>query len=35
VLGTDPSLDAWQAWNLGRARALSALEAAEERGELD
>jgi hypothetical protein len=35
VLRTDPSLDAWQAWNLGRARALSALEAAEERGELD
>jgi len=34
-LRMDPSLDAWQAWNLGRARALSALEAAEERGQLD
>jgi hypothetical protein len=34
-LRTDPSLDDWRAWNLGRVRALAALEAAEERGELD
>jgi hypothetical protein len=34
-LRTDPALDAWQAWNLGRARALSALETADARGELD
>jgi hypothetical protein len=34
-LRSDPALDAWQAWNLGRERALSALEAADARGALD
>jgi len=34
-LRTDPALDAWQAWNLGRARALAALETADARGDLD
>jgi hypothetical protein len=34
-LRTDPALDDWQAWNLGRMRALSSLAAAEERGDLD
>ena len=34
-LRTDPALGAWQAWNLGRARALSALESAEASGKLD
>jgi hypothetical protein len=34
-LRADPSLRAWQAWNLGRALALSALETADARGGLD
>ena len=34
-LRTDPALEPWQAWNLGRARALSALETADARGDLD
>ncbi|MDQ2673414.1 MAG: DUF4173 domain-containing protein [Chloroflexota bacterium] len=34
-LRTDPALEAWQSWNLGRVRALAALEAAAEAGRLD
>ena len=34
-LRSDAGLQAWQAWNLGRERAVAALEAAEARGELD
>lgn len=34
-LRADPALDTWQAWNVGRAQALGALEAAEQRGDLD
>lgn len=34
-LHADPTLESWPAWNLGRARALSALEAADARGQLD
>jgi hypothetical protein len=34
-LRRDSGLRAWQAWNLGRARALTALETAEDRGVLD
>jgi len=34
-LRVDPGLRAWQAWNLGRQRALTALTAAEARGDLD
>jgi Domain of unknown function (DUF4173) len=34
-LRTEPGLSAPQAWNLGRERARAALEAAEERGDLD
>jgi hypothetical protein len=34
-LRTDPAFDAWQSWNLGRVRALAALEAVEDAGHLD
>jgi hypothetical protein len=34
-LRSEPALRTWQAWNLGRQRALSALSAAEARGDLD
>lgn len=34
-LRSDPGLRAWQAWNLGRQRAMAALTAAEARGVLD